>query len=173
VVSFIAAKVAGSRRRTCGTVVPVIRRARPLEAPLLSDLALRSKAHWGYTREFLDACRDELRVSAEDLEAHPTFVLESDDRLLGFYTLEHISPDAVELGHLFVEPDAIGAGLGLALVAHARDEARQRGYRKIVIQADPHAEGFYRAIGARKVGTRASSSIPGRELPLLEVSLAE
>jgi GNAT superfamily N-acetyltransferase len=140
---------------------------------VLSDLALRSKAHWGYSPEFLAACRDELRVSAKDLEANPTFVLEADERLLGFYSLEHVSAETVELGHFFIEPDAMGAGLGRALVTHARAEAGRRGYRSILILSDPHAEGFYRAIGARKVGARASSSIPRRELPLLEVSLDE
>ena len=33
----------------------VLRPARPEEAGLLSDLALRSKAHWGYPPDFLAA----------------------------------------------------------------------------------------------------------------------
>ena len=32
-----------------------IREARPDEAELLSELAFRSKAHWGYDAEFLEA----------------------------------------------------------------------------------------------------------------------
>ena len=148
-----------------------IRPADPHEAPLLSELALRSKAHWGYSSEFLAACRDELAVSASDLAANPTFVLEEGERVVGFYSLEEISSATVELGHLFVEPDSIGSGHGRALVEHARSEAQRRGYRTLVIQGDPNAEGFYVAIGARRVGTRESASIPGRQLPLLEVSL--
>jgi hypothetical protein len=33
-----------------------------------------------------------------------------------------------------------------------------------------HAAGFYAAIGARAIGSRESASIPGRELPLYELS---
>ncbi len=34
-----------------------IRPAQPEEAALLSDLALRSKAHWWYDADFLASCR--------------------------------------------------------------------------------------------------------------------
>jgi GNAT superfamily N-acetyltransferase len=144
----------------------MIRRARRDEAAFLSDLARRSKAHWGYPAEFLAACREELTVSGDE-----AFALELEGRVLGFYTLEHVSDATVELGHLFVEPDAIGAGHGRALIEHARREAARRGYRTLVIQGDPNAEGFYEAMGARCVGTRESASIPGRELPVFELSL--
>jgi hypothetical protein len=35
------------------------RRARPNEAAVLSELALRSKAYWGYSDEFMEQCRAE------------------------------------------------------------------------------------------------------------------
>ena len=41
----------------------------------------------------------------------------------------------------------------------------------MTIEADPDAAPFYRRIGARDVGTAPSGSIPGRELPLLELVL--
>ncbi len=46
-----------------------VRPARPGEAPRLSQLALRSKAYWGYDAEFLDRCRGELEVRSEQLAA--------------------------------------------------------------------------------------------------------
>lgn len=45
----------------------LIRLARVTEAEILSDLALRSKAHWGYDAEFIEACRDELTVDASEV----------------------------------------------------------------------------------------------------------
>ena len=44
-----------------------IRAARVGEAGFLSELALRSKAHWGYDAAFIEACRDELSVDADRL----------------------------------------------------------------------------------------------------------
>jgi hypothetical protein len=37
----------------------------------------------------------------------------------------------------------------------------------MTIDADPHAEAFYLAMGAVRVGEAASESIPGRSLPRL------
>jgi hypothetical protein len=44
-----------------------IRPASPDEAALISSLAIRSKGHWGYSAEFLDACRDELTYTAAQI----------------------------------------------------------------------------------------------------------
>ena len=43
----------------------VIRAARSDEAGLLSEIAFRSKAYWGYSEEFMVSCREELTVTAE------------------------------------------------------------------------------------------------------------
>ena len=52
--------------------LPVIPRACGSDAPALTLLALRSKAVWGYDAAFIAACRDELTLTADDLERHPT-----------------------------------------------------------------------------------------------------
>jgi len=47
----------------------IIRDAVPDEAVLLSDLAMRSKAYWGYSIEFMEACRQELTVLPSDIKS--------------------------------------------------------------------------------------------------------
>lgn len=147
----------------------MIRPAKTSEAAALSDLALRSKAWWGYPPGFLEACREELTITSDDLARRPAYVLEEDGRTIGFYSLGPLEPGRVELSHLFVEPDAIGRGHGRRLLAHATAEACRRGWRVLVIQGDPHAIGFYEACGAVRIGSSASASIPGRSLPLFEL----
>lgn len=149
------------------------RAARADEAEALSALALRSKGSWGYDAAFLEACRAELTLTAEKIEHHSTFVVEDGGALAGFYTLEPLSHDCVELGLLYLEPRCQGRGLGRVLMEHACAEARSRGFLTLEIQSDPHAEPFYRAMGAVRVGTRPSGSIPGRELPLLRLALQQ
>ncbi len=148
-----------------------IRAAKPAEGPALSELALRSKAHWGYPKPFMDACRAELSVGAADIRTLPVFVLECGSRVTGFYGLEPLEPGCVELAWLFVEPDAIGTGCGAMLIAHARKSAARLGYERMLVQGDPHAAGFYLAAGARPAGDKPSASIPGRTLPLFEFLL--
>lgn len=151
-----------------------IRPARADEAASLSALALRSKAHWGYDAAFMTACAEELSITPEELVAHHARALEQDGALLGFYTLEPCdAPGAIELGHLFVEPAWIGRGCGGALLRHAARHARALGHRTLVIQGDPHAAGFYEALGGRRVGARASESIPGRTLPVFHLALLD
>ncbi|GGY24166.1 N-acetyltransferase [Streptomyces anulatus] len=147
-----------------------IRAGEAVEAAALTELALRSKGHWEYDAEFLAACREELTVRPADVAARRTAVAEEDGRILGFTTLDGEPPRGA-LGMMFVEPDAIGRGVGRRLFAHTMDEARRLGFTRLTIDADPNAEPFYRAMGAVRIGATPSGSIPGRELPLLEVAL--
>jgi GNAT superfamily N-acetyltransferase len=152
-----------------------IRPARPDEAEQLSALAQRSKAHWGYDEEFLEACRPELTVRPDDVVARHTQVAvggpaDGPERLLGFATLVG-EPPAGELAMLFVEPDVIGQGVGSGLFKQISAIATQLGYHRLTIASDPFAEPFYLAQGAVRIGGVPSGSIPGRILPLLAVAL--
>lgn len=150
-----------------------IRKAHVREAGFLSKLAVRSKAYWGYSQEFLDACRSELRVDAARLEDEnfECFVAVDDGSIHGFYATERVSACTYELEALFVEPESIGRGVGQLLVEHAVQMAAGRDIKRLVIQGDPNATGFYARIGARQIGTRESDSIPGRHLPLFEIDI--
>ncbi|GIH90022.1 GNAT family N-acetyltransferase [Planobispora siamensis] len=148
----------------------LIRAAREDEAELLSGLAIRSKAHWGYDEAFMAACRDELTLRAPEVVERRTAVAEDGGRVLGFATLEGEPPEG-ELGMLFVEPDAIGHGVGRRLFGHALAIAARLGFTRLTIDADPNAEPFYLAMGATRIGATPSESVPGRMLPLLAVTV--
>lgn len=150
-----------------------IRPALASEAALLSELAMRSKAHWGYPPAFMAACRDELRYSAAQIgSARYTFVIaERAGEPAGFYALDKASTTEVELEALFVEPACIGTGIGRALLRHAVAEATRQGAATLVIQGDPNAAAFYEAAGAVPLGARESGSIPGRMLPVYSLRL--
>lgn len=150
-----------------------LRPARGDEADALTELALRSKAHWGYSDEFIEACRDELTVDPQDIASGRVVVAVVDGGLGGFSTLVG-HPPVAEVEALFVEPEHIGAGIGIGttLFVALCDGARRAGFSRLLIEADPNAAGFYERQGAVKVGDRPSGSIPGRRLPLLELDLA-
>lgn len=144
-----------------------IRPALPGEAETLTELAIRSKGHWGYDAAFLAACRAELTFSADDLTCTPAYVCDDPDGLAGFYRLLVRDDGVAELDDLFVDPAAIGRGVGKRLWQHAVAQAAVLGCTEIIVQSDPLAEGFYRAMGAKRVGELGSGSVPGRMLPLL------
>lgn len=152
---------------TDGSLAGVLcRPARPDEAAELTELALRSKGHWGYDEEFLAACRAGLTIAPADVVAQRVTVAEIDGRVAGFYSIVG-DPPVVALDMLFVDPPAIGRGIGRSLWWHAVEAATALGVTTLTVHADPFAEGFYLAMGAVRSGAVPSGSIPGRELPRL------
>ena len=145
----------------------VIDRLAPEHAVAASELAFRSKAHWGYDDAFMQTCRAELTYSPAQLDEHEFIALWRDRQLCGFYALEAIDARQIELEAMFIEPSCIGLGIGRRLFNDATQRAARAGHDEMVIQSDPYAAGFYRGMGARDVGTRESQSVPGRLLPLL------
>jgi GNAT superfamily N-acetyltransferase len=155
-------------------VIPVsFRDALPADAAELSELAFHSKAHWGYSTEFMQACRRELTVTPASIAGDEILyvVVAIQQELAGFYALEDLAGTRIELGALFVAPNHIGKGIGKQLMTRAKAHALKLGARRLTIQGDPHALEFYRAAGASVIGEMESGSIPGRFLPLLEIPL--
>jgi len=150
-----------------------IREAQKNESNSLSNLAMLSKAYWGYSEKFMDVCRKELLITEGMIEDNSSYyaVAEEQGKLVGFYSLNDLSDSNIELGLLFVEPKHIGSGVGRMLIEHAKSHAKAAGGVTLYFQGDPNAEGFYRAVGATLTGKRESSSIPGRFLPTFSISL--
>jgi N-acetylglutamate synthase-like GNAT family acetyltransferase len=69
-----------------------------------------------------------------------------------------------------VAPEYIGSGVGKELFIHAMQNAARRSVSEIEIVSDPNAEGFYRKMGAHRIG-ESVSEIDGqpRRLPRLTV----
>ncbi|WP_413987874.1 GNAT family N-acetyltransferase [Labrys okinawensis] len=148
----------------------VLRSATPQEAIALSDLCLRSKAVWGYDDAFLRACRDERTLSADDISTDEIQVADVSGALAGVIQIRVDGGTAI-LDKLFVDPAFQGKGVGRTLYDWGKSRAAKAGASILMIEADPEAASSYRRMGARDVGAVASSSIPGRLLPLLRASL--
>jgi GNAT superfamily N-acetyltransferase len=147
-----------------------LRAGRRDKARLLSELALRSKGYWGYDQAFLDACRAELTLTAEEVKTRRVTVAERDGQVVDFSAVAGEPPEGT-LAYLFVDSDHIGTGLGRVLWEHAIVAARTLGFARLTLEADPEAEPFYLAMGAHRIGSVPSGSIPGRVHPLLEVPI--
>ncbi len=151
-----------------------IRKAQPGEGEALSALCRRSKQHWGYDDSFMARCAASLSVSRTAIDEGRVFVAStatSPGKPLGMAELARLENGVIDLDKLFVDPPAIGRGVGVALFAHAVNIARQSGARRLTILADPNATAFYERLGARFLRMAPSDAIPGRELPLYELDL--
>ncbi|MGI9265747.1 MAG: GNAT family N-acetyltransferase [Gammaproteobacteria bacterium] len=152
---------------------PFVRPANGTEACALSALAMRSKAFWGYSPDFMAACRGELTYACSQIES-PDYrfsICEVANRVVGFFAIERQGVDEFELCALFVEPEFIGRGYGRLLMESAKVAAAEFGASYLIIQGDPNAESFYTAAGGVAIGQRESGSVSGRMLPLFRIGL--
>lgn len=149
-----------------------LRPAQAGEAALLSSIARAAKAHWPYTPQQLALWRDDLTVTEAMLAAHPCWVAQVGEKVIGFFLLERAALFWT-LEHLWVLPEFMGQGAGRALLAQAAALAGKEGAVGIRIDADPYAEAFYLACGVLRTGTIAAplEGSPDRVRPQMVLEL--
>lgn len=145
-----------------------IRRAKMEEGDFLSEIALRSKAYWGYDDSFIEACRQALTISKECIASNYVYVLEDKSVIMDFFCLV-ANGKAGELDSLFIDTQFIGKGYGRLLWNSILQNAKDIGIDEFTIDADPNAEEFYKKMGAIRIGEVESTVFENRKLPLMKV----
>jgi ribosomal protein S18 acetylase RimI-like enzyme len=142
-------------------------RAVPDDADALTRIAFAAKSYWGYPERWIEQWQKALTITPEFITDNEVYAAVFEEEMGGFYALVERGSE-VELEHLWVSPKHMGAGIGRALLDHAVRRTATLGAKTLSIEADPNAEGFYRRMGARRVGENVYE-IEGhrRELPLL------
>ncbi|MFD7512601.1 GNAT family N-acetyltransferase [Streptomyces sp. NPDC059853] len=126
-----------------------IRRAVAEDAERLTALIRESRACRGEYASVISG----YRVDAGYLDRHRVFLAaDTSGHLLGFYALVLEPP---ELDLAFVADEAQGRGVGRLLIAHMTEQAGRAGLTEVRVVSHPPAEGFYRSVGAERVGTVA------------------
>ncbi len=146
-----------------------IRRARRADAAALTRVAHAAKRYWGYPERLLRLWQRDLTVTPGFIDRHPVYCAAHGGEVVGFYAISGTGP-VRELEHLWVHPRRIRAGVGRALFAHLVRRLHVMRVTRLDVASDPNAEGFYRRMGARRVG-EVPSTPKGRALPLLRVDL--
>ena len=149
----------------------LVRQALPDEAEDLTDLKMRSKAHWGYDQAFLDAWRPGHAITAETIERDEVYCAEIEGVVAGMCRLCKVSETEAYLEDLFVEPAFIGTGIGALLWRYAVAVAGAMGAIVLDLTADPHARLFYEHMGAIVVGETPSPYREGRTAPRMRYEL--
>ncbi len=130
-----------------------IRPARPEDAALLTALAHAAKRHWGYPERWIQAWKEDLTLTPAFIRDNAVFAAFERGQMAGCYALG-LDGRRCSLEHFWVRPEAMGRGVGRALFEHALAQAAALGADHLEIEADPHAEGFYLRMGARRVGEK-------------------
>ncbi|MDF2369951.1 MAG: GNAT family N-acetyltransferase [Rhizobiaceae bacterium] len=151
-----------------------VRLADVSEREPLTQLCLRSKAHWGYDAAFMELCRDALTVDPLAITQKRVLVAQLGVQLAGVAALGVMdADDGFEIGQFFVEPALMGKGVGRHLFEAMIELARAENISCLTILSDPHATSFYQKMGAQMIGMAPSDAIPGRSLPLLRIDISK
>lgn len=148
----------------------IIRRARPEEAEVLTQLALRSKRSWGYDDTFMSAIANDMIVRSDYLKNEYAVVAQRDDGIAG-YAILRLDGGQAYLRDLFVDPLFMRKGVGAALFDHMLVFAKNQGAKRLALVSDPNAVGFYRRYGLRLIAQEASTFVVGRKLPVMAIHL--
>jgi GNAT superfamily N-acetyltransferase len=128
----------------------------------LREIAAAAKSHWGYDPRLVA----EWAASIEFPPEKQVFEAE------GGWAAVIVRGELCRLDDLWVEPAAMGRGLGRELFGRAAAYGRAAGCARMEWEADPNAVGFYEKVGAVYVRDSEPSEW-GRVLPVLGVSLVE
>jgi len=144
-----------------------IRQANPKEASVLTELAVASEAYWGENEAYMNHFREDYCVTERFISMNPTYVMETTENILGFYSVVQDSAQA-ELEYFYVKVSEIGKGYGKMLWHELIRTCIDLGISRLEFVTSPEAIVFYEHMGAVKVDEVESVLRKGRLIPKLE-----
>lgn len=135
---------------------------------ILSEIAFEGKGYWNYGEEQLEAWRDNLTISKDYIKENEVYKLIEVDKTIGFYSLILIDKSTIKIDFLFMFPEFIGKGVGKFLLESCIETAKKMSVKRIILDADPNAEDFYKHFGF-VIYEKMESSIKNRFLPQMEL----
>ncbi len=142
------------------------------DAKKLTEIALTSKAFWGYSKELIESWREDLTITPKMILGCFVFKFIVNDAIAGFYALNPPKVNTIELEMLFVLPAFIGKGIGKDLLHHSFEKVKNQNVKSMTLLADPNAVPFYASQGFYEIDKK-ESSIAGRFLSVLQKDLEQ
>ena len=149
--------------------VYTVRQAKPEEQRELTRLCVRATMHAGHDEAFIDRTMPALTITVPLIAANCVQVAEDGaGKVVGAVL---VTPSAIQgialLYGLFVDPAHWKRGIGRVLFGAAVVRAKEIKAGAITISAEPSAEGFYKRMGAIRIGEVPFYFSPETILPQL------
>jgi GNAT superfamily N-acetyltransferase len=131
-----------------------VRGAKPEEQRELTRLCVRATVQTGYDDAFIDRVMPALTITLPLIMADAVQVAEAKSgHVVGVVTVARTALDGIALlGGIFVDPPFWRRGVGRMLFGAAVARARKLKAGALMIYAEPSAEGFYKRLGAIRIG---------------------
>ena len=112
-----------------------IRKARPEENKILTEISLAAKRYWNYPEEYYAVWEKELTITAAYIEKNQVFVAETKDNILGYCSITEVKKDFYAgkvlvkkgfwLEHIFVSNRFFQKGIRKRFIQSAEDYGRE------------------------------------------------
>ena len=143
----------------------MIRPGVPADLAAARDVFRRAALSNAGDRANLLAHPEHLILGPDGLNEGRTQVAEENGSVVGFATWAD-ADGVIELEDLFVDPDWRRRGIATALVNRMADIVRARDVKRLEVTANPHAMGFYTAIGFTDCGVASTEFGPAPRMVL-------
>lgn len=142
------------------------------QSDLLSELAYRSEAYWGYDEAYMNRFRLFYNVGKDFISHNTVCVLEGGSDIIGFFGLSE-KTEEWQLEYFYITASHIGKGFGCRLWNMLIQKCREMDISCFEFVTSPQAVPFYEKMGAETIGYVESLLMRGRMIPKLRYAIPE
>lgn len=137
------------------------------DAEDLSAVAVRSKRHWGYSKEAMELWNQNLTITEDFLNSHTVIKATLEDEIVGFFALEEIQP-VTRIAQYWIDTPYMRKGYGTVMYNYLRDYLKKRDVERVTLVLDPNGMSFFERKGA-KILERIEHKVKNKFLYIVEV----
>jgi len=147
-----------------------IEKAHTTEHEILTNITKKSKAFWGYSEDLLLVWDDALTITEDYIKKNEVYKFSTENKIVGYYSYIVEENLTIKLDNLFLIPQYIGKGLGTLLMNDFLNRIQNQNYKRVYLESEPYAEGFYKKHGFITIGT-LETAVNERFMPVMELEL--
>ncbi len=133
----------------------------------LSEVAIRSKRHWGYSKEAMELWNQNLTITEDFLKSHTVIKATLEDEIVGFFALEEIHP-TTRIAQYWIDTPYMRKGYGTVMYNYLKDYLKMRNVEKVTLVLDPNGMAFFEKKGA-KILEKIEHKVRNKFLYIVEV----
>lgn len=143
--------------------------ARPADCESLSELAIRSKRHWGYSKEAMELWNVNLTITEDFINSHTVIKATLENDIVGFFALEEIQP-TTRIAHYWIDTPYMRKGYGSAMFKYLKEFLKSQNVNKATVVLDPNGLAFFEKKGA-KVLNKIEHKVKNKFLLIVEIPI--
>ena len=133
----------------------------------LSAVAIRSKRHWGYSKEAMELWNQNLTITEDFVQTHTVIKATLEDEIVGFFALEEIKP-TTRIAQYWIDTPYMRKGYGSVMYDYLKNYLKSKNVEKVTLVMDPNGLAFFERKGA-KILSKIEHKVKNKFLYIVEI----